>query len=89
MQQLQQSMVPLLRNTAIKVNQLSSGRFAARDETATAIPTSGSWAQGDEVINSNRTELGTAGAKYILMGWVCIAAGSPGTWREMRVLTGN
>lgn len=89
MRQLHQALVPLLRATALKANQLAAGRFSALDETGTAAPTTGSWQQGDEIRNSNRTELGGGGSKYVLMGWVCVASGTPGTWREMRVLTGN
>jgi len=89
MRQLHQALAPLLRATAIKANQLAAGRFVALDETAAAIPTVGTWQQGDEVRNSNRTELGAATFKYVLMGWVCVASGTPGTWVQMRVLTGN
>jgi hypothetical protein len=44
---------------------------------------------GDFVRNSTPTELGGAGSKYIVWGFICIGAGTPGTWREMRFLTGN
>lgn len=40
----------------------------------TAAPTTGTWAKGDIVYNSNPT----AGGK---IGWVCITAGTPGTWK--------
>lgn len=41
---------------------------------ATAAPVSGTWAVGDEVINS-------APAPSQPMGWVCTTAGTPGTWK--------
>jgi hypothetical protein len=64
------------------------GRIAEMFSSA-SIPTSGVWGVGDEVENSNPLELGGAGSMYIIKGWKCIGSGSPGTWREMRVLTGN
>lgn len=44
------------------------------DRYATAAPTSGDWARGSTVWNSAPSASG-----YI--GWVCVVAGSPGTWR--------
>jgi hypothetical protein len=86
---LQRALMPLLRDMAIKVNQLAAGRFVGIDDAATAAPTTGRWQQGDQVRNSNPTELGAAGSRYVLIGWICVAGGSPGTWREMRTLTGT
>jgi hypothetical protein len=81
--------VELFIDTAKKVNALAAGRFSARENTATAAPTAGTWAQGDFVANSNRTEAGAASSKYVVMGWVCVVGGTPGTWVESRTLTGN
>jgi hypothetical protein len=39
-----------------------------------AIPTAGTWSQGDIVWNT-RPERGT------VLGWVCIKSGAPGTWK--------
>lgn len=61
-------------------------KFAA---SGTAPPVSGTWAQGDVLRNSAPVELGTAGSRYVLTGWICVASGTPGTWRELRSLTGN
>ncbi|MGW8424538.1 hypothetical protein ACWGJQ_03425 [Peribacillus simplex] len=49
--------------------------------------------KGDEAINTNITELGVAGIKYIIKRWICIAdgdytTGNKGTWIEERILTG-
>jgi|GEM_PF-951797 len=79
----------LFRAIAQQVNDLSEGRITARHGAMTAAPTAGTWQQGDVVWNSAPTELGTAGAKYIITGWLCVAAGTPGTWCGMRTLTGN
>lgn len=86
---LQRALMPLLRDTAIKVNQMAAGLFVGLDDAAAAAPTAGRWQQGDTVRNNNPTELGAPGARYVLVGWICVAGGSPGTWREMRVLTGT
>lgn len=74
---------------AILLNLLTDGRLAGTNNATTAAPTSGTHAQGDVVRNSAPTELGTAGSKYVVLGWVCVAGGTPGTWLQMRVLTGN
>lgn len=79
----------LLRDAGAKVNALSEGRISGRDGTFTAAPTGGEWAQGDLIPNSAPAELGSAGSKYVILGWVCVASGSPGTWKECRVLTGG
>lgn len=77
------------RQIANQVNLLSEGRMSANYAALTAAPTTGTWAQGDEVRNSEPTELGTGGSKYTVRGWVCVAGGTPGTWLEQRNLTGN
>lgn len=89
MRRLMQSLTDRLRETAVKVNGLASGRVAAKENTYTAAPTTGDWTQGDEVKNSAPTELGSAGSRYVVLGWVCVASGSPGTWKECRCLTGG
>lgn len=83
------TLTELLRSIAKKLNALSSGTFAARDNTATAAPTAGTWAQGDFVENSNKVEAGVPTAKYVVQGWDCTVGGTPGTWLPRRTLTGN
>jgi len=46
----------------------------------TAAPTSGTWAQGDIIYNTTPTAGG-----YI--GWVCITAGTPGTWKTFGAIS--
>lgn len=79
----------LFRGMTASLDSLRAGYLSAASNQRIAAPTTGSWAQGDQCRNSNPTELGSAGSKYIIVGWICVAAGSPGTWREMRNLTGN
>ena len=80
----------LVRQLEDVINRAYEGRIYQR-YNATAAPTGStvSWQLGDEVWNTTPTELGTAGSMYIIRGWKCVAAGAPGTWREMRFLTGN
>lgn len=77
------------REVAQQVNAVSEGRLSGSYTAATAAPTTGTWAKGDFVKNSNPTELGTAGNKYVVMGFICVAGGTPGTWLNSRTLTGN
>lgn len=89
MRRLLQSLTERLREAANKVNGMASGRVSALDGLYTSAPTAGDWTQGDRVTNSAPTELGSAGSKYVVLEWVCVASGSPGTWKECRVLTGG
>ncbi|MGO9112596.1 MAG: hypothetical protein ACLP9L_25475 [Thermoguttaceae bacterium] len=41
-----------------------------------AAPTTGTWAQGDLCWNTGATASGSP-------GWICTAAGTPGTWTAM------
>ena len=77
------------RQIAQQVNALSECRAAALYQSAQSVPTSGTWAIGDFVPNSNPSELGSGGSKYVIEGWKCLASGTPGTWVQKRFLTGN
>ena len=79
----------ILRTLAQRVNAVSDGRINAIDNAATAVPTTGMYAQGDFVRNLTPTELGAAGSRYVVVGWLCVAAGTPGTFVQQRSLTGN
>jgi hypothetical protein len=79
----------LLKEVIGQINQLSEGTLAANYNALQAPPTSGAYAKGDEVKNSNPSELGAIGSKYVIRGWQCIASGTPGTWVQQRYLTGN
>jgi hypothetical protein len=79
------------REIEIQVNALSEGKPAGSYNAYTAAPTGAAvtYAQGDFLRNSTPTELGSAGSKYVITGWLCVASGAPGTWVESRALTGN
>lgn len=79
----------IMRDIQTQVNMLSEGYITASHTATTAAPTAGNWNKGDFIRNSNPSEAGGAGSKYVIFGWECIASGTPGTWRDMRVLTGN
>ena len=78
-----------IQGIARKVNGLSSGTFAAVDGVGTSAPTTGTWARGDFIRNSEPSEAGAASSKYVVLGWICVTAGTPGTWVDVRTLTGN
>ena len=77
------------REIARQVNGLSEGSIAVIYNAATAAPTTGTWAKGDQIRNSAPAEAGSASSKYVVTGWICTVAGTPGTWLPMRTLTGN
>lgn len=79
----------LLRDITWQVNGITEGQMHASHAARTSVPTTGDWAVGDFVKNKKPAEAGTAGSKYIVIGWVCTVSGSPGTWLPCRVLTGN
>lgn len=78
------------RGAVTQLNQLSEGQVFAVTNAATAAPTGSAvnYNLGDFILNSAPAELGTAGSKYIIHGWRCVAAGAPGTWVQCRYLTG-
>jgi hypothetical protein len=84
-------MSELMRQVEDAINRISEGRIYQSYNAAAAAPTGSTVAYqvGDVVRNSNPTELGSVNSKYIITGFICIAAGTPGTWRELRSLTGN
>lgn len=73
-------------------NDISDGKAVAANSAAAAAPGATSttqYAVGDFVKNSAPAELGAAGSKYLVTGWMCVTAGTPGVWKECRALTGN
>lgn len=79
----------IFRTFSQRLNAATDGRIGAIDNASPSVPTTGMYAAGDFVRNSLPSELGTAGAKYVITGWLCITAGSPGTFVQQRSLTGN
>lgn len=82
-------LVSILRSIANKVNALGSTQAAGIDNAATAAPTTGTHAVGDFIKNSAPAEAGSAGSKYVITGWLCTSGGTPGTFVQVRALTGN
>ena len=79
----------LYRQIAQQVNSLSEGQMVAAYNALTAAPTTGAWNRGDFIRNSAPIELGSPGSRYVVHGWICVTAGTPGTWVPARYLTGN
>jgi hypothetical protein len=52
-----------------------------------AAPTKGKWQIGEIVWNGAPAELTGKGHKYLVLGWICMAGGTPGTWKEIRIST--
>jgi hypothetical protein len=81
--------IQYLRSLNARLKQIFIGldNQSAKHEGTTA-PTTGLWEKGNFVWNTNPSELGTGGSKYVITGWVCVTAGEPGAWVESRALTG-
>lgn len=77
-----------IREHAQQVNLMAEGRIVAAYNAMPSVPTAGTYAQGDFVRNSTPSELGTAGSKYVIFGWLCVVGGTPGTFVQCRFLTG-
>lgn len=89
LQQLTFAISRLWSSMAIQVNNMAEGRIDASHNALAAPPTTGDFKQGDIIRNVAPVEAGTAGSKYVVTGWICVANGNPGVWRQQRVLTGN
>jgi hypothetical protein len=88
-QQLVLRLATIIRDLTNQLNNLTEGRVSAVQNAQATIPTAGTNAVGDFVRNSVPVELGVAASKYVVFGWVCTVAGTPGTWLPVRTLTGN
>jgi len=88
-QQLVLKLTNILRDVTNQLNNLTEGRISAVYNAQPAPPASGQNYAGDFVRNSAPSELGTAGSRFIVFGWMCVASGTPGTWSPLRTLTGN
>ncbi len=84
---LKQRLYEINRDVATQVNAMSEGLLQGASNAAAAMPTTGSFVQGDFVRNALPVELGVATQKYFVFGWMCTAA--PLTFVQMRFLTGN
>lgn len=58
----------------------ASFHFLKSAITAPSIPTNGTWEQGDVIFQ----EAPTAGG---FVGWVCVSAGTPGTWKTFGAIS--
>lgn len=79
----------LWRPMAYQVNNFVEGRISACTNAQSTVPTTGMYQQGDFVRNSTPSVLGTPGSQYVVFGWQSVAGGEPGTFVEVRYLTGT
>lgn len=88
---LYRSLVDSLRDIASQVNLLSEDKISGSYGARTAQPSTVIQAVGDFTKNIAPAEAGTAGAKYVVLGWVTTVNGtaSAATSLEVRTLTGN
>lgn len=84
---LKRRIYELWRELVGQVNGLSEGAIRACTNATPTPPETGSYTPGDFVRNSAPVELGPAGARYVVEGWLCLAA--PATFVEKRFFTGN
>jgi hypothetical protein len=84
-------MTEMVRQIEDAINRLSEGRIYQNYNAASAAPSGSTVAYqlGDFIKNLSPTPTGGAGSEYVILGWVCTAAGSPGTFEEVRTLTGG
>lgn len=78
-----------LSEISSQLNALTEGHVSAVTNAYTSAPTTGTYSQGDYIRHSAPIEAGTAGSKYVVVGFVCTVSGTPGTWVQCRYLTGN
>lgn len=84
------SSLALLKLQLAKNTGDRSGFYGAVDIVAgVGPPTIGTWAHGARMLNQAPVVLGVAGSRYVIDHWLCIAAGTPGTWLAIKILTGD
>lgn len=80
-ERLAQRLTDLLTQIARQVNGVTEGGISAIHSARIAAPTTGTWAQGDFVRNSAPVD--SSGTTVI--GWLCVASGTPGTWFTLTI----
>lgn len=88
---LYRSIVDSLIGIASQINLLSEDKISGSYGARTAQPSTVIQAIGDFTKNIVPAEAGTAGAKYVVLGWITTVNGtaSAATSLEVRALTGN
>ena|ERR1700760_797727 len=79
----------ILTQLVDQLNNLTEGQLAAVQNAQAAAPTTGTYQRGDFVRNNVPSVQGTAGAQYVVLGWLCVSAGSPGVFVACRAPTGT
>ena len=81
------TLVDIITQLTTQVNNVSEGRLAGRYYNVTVSPnsTAVAGAVGDFASNANITVIGATPNRYVIPGWVCNVAGTPGTWQPLQV----
>lgn len=80
------------RDVGRQINELAEGQVHANYNSLSATPSLSITRQVGDIIRDNSpTEDGTAGAKYVRLGWLTVTDGtaSAASVVEIRALTGN
>jgi hypothetical protein len=92
-QPLNRRLSELFRAINATVNKLSENKAEARYQARDTMPTTGAYAKGDYVDNSDPAKLGTAGSRYVIYGWKRLVSGDSHVagvdWVDDRRLTGD
>lgn len=92
-QPLNRRLAELFADHAQTMNAISEGRAIARYHARDAMPTTGTYAKGDYVDNSNPQKLGVLGMHYVIYGWKRLTSGDAHVlftdWVQDRRLTGD
>jgi len=70
----------IYRQNNINTYKSISASTLPREFWSSTVPTSGDWLQGDTVWNSEPSASG-------FIGWVCVTAGTPGTWKTFGAIS--
>lgn len=92
-QPLNRRLAELFADLCQTVNALSEGRISARYQARDTMPTTGTYAKGDYVHNSNPVKLGVAASRYVNHGWIRLVSGDAHVlftdWCEDRRFSGD
>jgi len=88
-------MQDIVRAITSQVNHLSEGKLSARYQAQSTVPSGSAvaYAVGDITWATSPTVIGSiapgVAASYVRIGWICTAAGKPGTHQELRIAVGT
>lgn len=75
--------------TAANAVNANGGVFRNVSHSAAPVSGDGTFLVGDIAFDNAPAVTTTNGVSYVRIGWECTVAGTPGTWVELRALTGD